>query len=426
MKKLIFILLPLFLLANENTHYNKALKLFKEKKYQEAFEIFETLSENDLGNQNINFYMGRILFEMGEYDMAISYFERILFSQPTNSRAQLEIAQSYLMQKNYILATKEFETILSKKDLPEKVRENIKKRIEFITRNIQKHFFTGVLIFNAMYDSNTNNGTEGTIYYYNLPTTGSKPESDFTAQVISVLNHSYKYNDKVTIDNSLTLFAQDYNTVSDKNIEVLSLSVKPSITDGKNKYTFGFGIDKVRYNDASLYGAYNLFLGQTRIISKTTLNDINLKLTKKSYDKIADKNKNSYVFELKNDFKYKTENIGLFNFGINLSKELEINSSSTEINKNSYELSLSNSYPLPNKFSMTSLISTKKSMYNDYNSGFSNIRNDETTTLSLDLKRPLAKNLILGFTLSKLKNNSNQGAYDYDKHIIKTSLIYTF
>ncbi|MGB7402164.1 MAG: hypothetical protein WA916_06270, partial [Arcobacter sp.] len=41
------------------TSYDQAVKLFNEKAYEKAYEIFLSLSKNDLENQNLNFYLGR-------------------------------------------------------------------------------------------------------------------------------------------------------------------------------------------------------------------------------------------------------------------------------------------------------------------------------------------------------------------------------
>lgn len=209
LKKLIIsasIFTSVCLATDSFTNYDLAVKLFNEKKYKEAYEIFIKLSQNDLSNEKVNFYIGRILYELQEYDLAISYFERILFIQPTNTRSQLEIAQSYLMLKNYVQALNDFEELLKNKDLPENVSKNIQSRINYINSTMQKHFFSGVLMMNVMYDTNTNNGTEGTIYYSGLPTTGTAPEKDYSAQLISVLNHAYKYNEQFSINNSFVFF----------------------------------------------------------------------------------------------------------------------------------------------------------------------------------------------------------------------------
>ncbi|MGB7401583.1 MAG: hypothetical protein WA916_03345, partial [Arcobacter sp.] len=61
-KKILFLTLFItsLLFSKESlTSYDQAVKLFNEKAYEKAYEIFLSLSKNDLENQNLNFYLGR-------------------------------------------------------------------------------------------------------------------------------------------------------------------------------------------------------------------------------------------------------------------------------------------------------------------------------------------------------------------------------
>lgn len=153
---------------------------------------------------------------------------------------------------------------------------------------------------------------------------------------------------------------------------------------------------------------------------------MNFKYTKKIYSQDSNKLQNVNIFNLKDDFKLNTQNAGLFTFGINLTKELEINKASDLISNDSYQFSISNNYPLPDKYSLTSSYYYKKTIYVDENSGFANRRTDKQNSLSLEIKKSFAKNLIFSIGITRLENNSNQGSYEYDKNTIKSSLIYTF
>jgi len=423
------------LLANESfTSYDQAVKLFKEKKYKDAYEIFYSLSKNDLGNQTLNFYLGRSAYEQGEYDLAISYYERILFAQPNNSRAKLEIAQSYLMLKNYVQAIKEFENVLVDTKIPPNVRTNVQSKINYINNTMQKHFFSGALIFDVLYDSNVNNAASTGDYSIYVPTLNSnlslsnngKEESDYSADTIAVLNHVYKYKENMTLNNNLVLYAQDYDTKKDSNIELISFSSTPTYFVGQNKFSSGLGLDYVRLNDKDYLKSYNLTFSNSHIFTQLVLNDISFKMSKKSYDQTADKNKDSYVFELKNAYKHKTEQYGLFTLNTIFNKEIERKPTRTDVTKKTFELNLQNSLPLPSKYTLNTKIGTKKVIYTDKDVNFLNRRTDKTHSFELGFTKPISKNLILGLTGTFTNVLSNQAPYDYSKQAVKSTLIYTF
>ncbi|WP_419770112.1 MAG: tetratricopeptide repeat protein [Candidatus Marinarcus sp.] len=436
-KKILFLTLVMtsLLFSKESlTSYDQAVKLFNEKNYKEAYEIFISLSKNDLENQNLNFYLGRCEYEQGEYDRAISYYERILFAQPNNLRAQIEIAQSNLMLKNYTQAIKDFNAVLVNADTPADVKKSITSRLIYIKQTMQKHFISGALVFDLSYDSNVNNSATAGEYSLFVPQLGTdltlnndgKEESDYYYDAIAVINHIYKYNESFSLNNSLVAYTQDYDTKKDSNIDVISFTSTPTFYEEANKYGTGLGIDYVRYNDKDYLKNYNLILSNSHIFAQTTLNDITFKLSKKLYDQEEDKQKSAYVFDLTNNLKYKTENFGLFTLDTAYSKEIEIYEQRTDISKESFEIGLENSLALPYKFNLNTNINSKKVIYRDTDVNFLSRRVDKINSLSIGISRPLRKNLIFALKGTATNNMSNQAPFDYKKQVIKSSLIYTF
>ncbi|WP_298753025.1 tetratricopeptide repeat protein [uncultured Arcobacter sp.] len=422
------------LLANETfTSYDQAIKLFKEKNYKDAYEIFHSLSKSDLGNQTLNFYLGRSAYEQGEYDLAISYYERILFVEPNNSRVKVEVAQSNLMLKNYAQAIKDFNTVLVNANTPADVRKSIEARLAYIKRTMQKHFINGALVFDLSYDSNANNSATPGDYSVFTPQLGTvtlsnsaKEESDYTYDAIAIINHVYKYDEEFSLNNNLVIYTQDYDTKKDSNIDVISFSSTPTFYKGANKYSTGIGMDYVRYNDKAYLKSYNLILSNSHIFTQTTLNDITLKISKKLFDQETDKEKNAYAFNFIDALKYKTENYGLFTLNTSYIKELEIYEQRTDVSKETYELSLENSLALPYKLNLTTTLGSKKVIYTDTDVNFLSRRVDKINTFALGITRPLRKNLIFALKGTATNNISNQAPFDYKKHVIKSSLIYTF
>lgn len=416
------------------TSFDQAVKLFHEKNYKEAYEIFISLSKNDLENQKLNFYLGRCAYEQGEYDIAISYYERILFAQPNNLIAKIEIAQSNLMLKNYTQAIKDFNAVLVNANTPVDIKKSIEERLAYIRQTMQKHFISGALVFDISYDSNVNNSATAGTYSVFVPQLGTdltlnnnaKEESDYYYDAIAVINHVYKYNEKFSLNNSLVAYTQDYDTKKDSNIDIISFISTPTFYKGANKYGTGFGIDYVRYNDKDYLKNYNLILSNSHLFTQTTLNNITFRLSKKLYDQEEDKQKSAYVFDLTNSLKYKTENFGLFTLDTSYSKELEIYEQRTDVSKESFEIGLENSLALPYKFDLNTNINSKKVIYRDTDVNFLSRRVDKITSASIGISRPLRKNLIFALKGTVTNNISNHAPFDYKKRVIKSSLIYTF
>ena len=416
------------------THYDQALKLFKDKNYKEAYKIFYLLSKNDLGNQNLNFYLGRCAYEEGEYDIAISYYERILFMQPTNLKTKIEIAQSNLMLKNYTQARKFFNEVLGNINTPFDIKEEIKAKLLYIEKTVQKHFFSGALVFDVSYDSNVNNSASSSEYSIFVPQLGTdltlensvKDESDYIYDAVAVLNHVYKYTNNISINSNFLLYSLDYDTKKDSNIDVISFTTTPKFYTALNTFSSGIGIDYIRFNDNDYLKNYNLILTHSHIFSPITLNELSFKTTKKDYDQKADKTKDSHLFELMNTLKHKTEHYGLFTLKTLLNKEISKKTTRTDVDKKSYEINLENSFPLPNKYNLTTSLGTKKVFYKDTDVLFLTKREDTINTVSLGISKPLRKNLLFALKGTIQKNISNQAPFDYKKHIIKSSLIYTF
>ena len=420
--------------AESLTSYDQAVKLFNEKAYEKAYEIFLSLSKNDLENQNLNFYLGRCEYEQGKYDIAISYYERILFAQPNNLRAKIEIAQSNLMLKNYTQAIKDFNAVLVNADTPPDVKKSIESRLAYIKQTMQKHFISGALVFDLSYDSNVNNSATAGDYSVFVPQLGTdltlnndaKEESDYYYDDIAVINHVYKYNEEFSLNNNLVVYTQDYDTKKDSNIDVISFTSTPTFYKGANKYSSGIGMDYVRYNDKGYLKNYNLILSNSHIFNQITLNDITFKLSKKLYDQEEDKQKNAYVFDLTNSLKYKTESVGLFTLDTSYNKEIEIYEQRTDVSKESFEIGLENSLALPYKFNLNTNINSKKVIYRDTDVNFLSRRVDKINSASIGITRPLRKNLLFALKATATNNMSNQEPFDYKKQVIKSSLIYTF
>lgn len=429
----ILLLAPFILNADVDSTFIKGKNLLSQKNYDEAYKVFYKLSQDDLSNMEIAFFVGRSAYEKGEYDLAISYYERILFQQPSNLRVKLEIAQSYLMLKNYIQAKKEFNEIL-KNNIPKNVRENIKSKLAFIDNSLRKHFFSGQYLLDIIYDTNVDNSPNSGDYTVYVPeilnnvtlNNSGEKNSDYSLQNILALNHKYKINDNFYFNNDLVLLSQNYDEKKDSDIQVVSFLTSPTFLEGKDRFSFALGLDKVNLDNKAYLNIFNTIFSNTHIFSQTSKNDLSLKISKKYYQQNSDKEKNSLVFDLKNNYKIISNKYGMFSFNLNFIKEIEEKENRTDVSKNSYIASIQNDLPLQNKFNLTTKIENKKIIYREQDINFLTKRTDNNIIGSVMITKQLSKNLSFSLTATHSNVNSNQESFSYDKNVVKTSLNYSF
>jgi tetratricopeptide (TPR) repeat protein len=77
-----------------SSDYKTGVSLYKNKKYQDSYNLFKKLFIKDFKNKNINFFLGLSAFELGLYDEALSAYERILIQDPNALRIKLEYAKT--------------------------------------------------------------------------------------------------------------------------------------------------------------------------------------------------------------------------------------------------------------------------------------------------------------------------------------------
>jgi tetratricopeptide (TPR) repeat protein len=79
----LFLFLPLF--VQSQSDYDKAVKLFNEKKFEEARPLFEKLLTKDVDNLIIIEYLGDIHGNLQHWDNCIFYYNKLKSLQPTEA-----------------------------------------------------------------------------------------------------------------------------------------------------------------------------------------------------------------------------------------------------------------------------------------------------------------------------------------------------
>lgn len=80
---LLFLFFPMMIWSQSN--FDKAEKLFKEEKYEQAQPIFEVLLKTDPTNLKVIEYLGDIAGSRKSWEEAISYYEKLKNLKPTEA-----------------------------------------------------------------------------------------------------------------------------------------------------------------------------------------------------------------------------------------------------------------------------------------------------------------------------------------------------
>lgn len=85
MKQIVFLFLFFPMMIWSQSNFDKAEKLFKEEKYEQAQPIFEALLKTDPTNLKIIEYLGDIAGSQKSWEEAISYYEKLKDLKPSEA-----------------------------------------------------------------------------------------------------------------------------------------------------------------------------------------------------------------------------------------------------------------------------------------------------------------------------------------------------
>jgi len=411
------------------SQYTKALKLYKQKKYQEAYTNFNALFETNLDDVNINFYLGRSAFALKKYDDAIVAFDRVLFSNPDSTRTKLEIARAYFMSKQYGEAKKYFIEVKNDPKAPQKIKEVVSKFLASIDKNTKKNFLNGVVLFGLNYDANVKN----TPKMLNNTTPNTDPTfSDVAHQEVLILNHKYNMGDTKVLKNDLMLFKKEFNdkAITDQNVKLISYTPAYNKTY-KNGLIVDYAIfgDMLWLDDEKNMKSYGIFPKLTYPINKKLIVQAHLKGQKKLYEKATDKRKNSLYFELSLGSKYLYTSTTTFGATVVATQERKIddNQVGIDVDKNSYQVKFNSTYLFAKKYSLAPSISLKTTLHKDQNPLNNNQRQkDNEYKFALMGTYIYSPQWLFQLGVDYTKVISNLEASQYHKHTFTFNVIRPF
>ena len=410
---------------------NKGIEYFKNNDFKSAIKEFSKIDDYK-DSESIDFYLARSYYEIGEYEKALIVFERISINDPENMRVKLEIAQTYLMLNSYDTAKIFFQELLNDNTIPIAVRNNIENRLKNIDKKNNKNLFSSSIMFGWGYDTNINNTTNEDSFNINSSNLGlvnvqssDKVNSTFY-ETAALFNHMYKFDEETYLKNSVVFYRQDFTKDRTKKLDVISLSTTPILKKDNMSYGINFSFDNVLYGNNHYLNNYSISPKISYAIDSTKIYETSLKITNKDFVRETDKGNDSFVYEYQNKLILQSEKLGLFDVSLTLGRETDEKNTRYDVSKDYETISLGNTYKLDEKLALNSSVQFSNVNYKDSNPLFVGKRHDDIYSLLLNLSYFYDNNTVIGLTYNHTEQDSTYTPNDYDKDLIKSSVIYTF
>lgn len=412
--------------------YSNAVNAYNQQDYQTAYKYFKEYIKNNAMDKRGNFFYGRSAYEVGQYNDALMAYEKVLMEEPNNLRVQLETAQCYFKLKQYDKAKEIFNMVLQHDSVPPQVKQNIYATLQSIDQQNTDHFFRTMFMASYVYDTNVNNASgdkDFTVYFSGVPTVlpndGEQP-SDSSLQLVASLNHTYKIDDTMGLENTFTGYTQQYFHQHDKDIDLVSFGSSLAQYGKLYKASIGLGYDHVWLDNAQYVSTLSLKGEYSRKLNKQLNYQSYVKLSDKNYQQSADELKDAYVYELYNALSYNSKEFGISSLALTLGKEQRQSGDRTDVNKQYYGVALGNSYNISKNLLLKTSLEYKQYDYENMDLLFLSKRKDTQESVSVGMIQSINKNLSVGASVQYIDNQSNHQPFDYDKYISKVYLYYGF
>ncbi len=416
---------------NATTQYKQALKLFKEKKYQKSYDLFNILFRDNLDDAKINFYLGRSAFELKKYSEAIIAYERVLFQEPNSFRVKLELGRTFFLYKAYGEATRLFNEVKNIQNVPPKITKTANKYLDLLSlkhnKNNSKHSLHGILMLGINNDSNIKNTAEphtlGSFAY-----SGTK-ETASSHQEIAVFNYKYNITNSLSTKQSFLLL---HKTMFDDKYESNNIKLykwTPSLTkiySTKLMVDYAVFMDILYENSISMLKTYGLYPSISYNYDDKNMITGNFKYQKKEYQQLIDILKNSSVLELSSTLTnlYSKKFINSYTFAY--AKEKRSIGTRTDISNTNFTLAFKNKYIYKPHISFSTSLSYKQTKFDELNQTFLFYKKDKLYNLGFSNTYVFDPKFIVQANINFIKQTSNIKADVYNKNTFALNLIRPF
>ena len=287
-------------LDNLNEIHKNAMKLLKEEKAEEAYELLLKPYQNNSYDKQTLFLLGSSAKQKGDIKTAIIYFEELLALDQNAHRVRLELASLYYEDKQYEKANEQFLIVKSAK-IPKQVESNIDRfKIKQQIKNQKNYNLSASLGY--MKDSNVNLGpTIDTVSLYGVDFTLSSDakETDDTAITLRANGDLYNQFNSFVLKSSLGVSKVDYSDQNTYDTSVYSISTSPMLLRGDTLYSVPITFSNIDIGSSEDYYLRNLAIAPTlkKPLSDSIIYSIKLNLEKKKYKSIPTKDGLTYGLE---------------------------------------------------------------------------------------------------------------------------------
>lgn len=426
---LIFSILSFVSIANSNLTLNAASNLLSKNHPKQAYELLKVDHKSTSTNAQEWFLLGLSAKEIGKLREAITYLKKVIELDPKQAdRAKLELAQIEYQLGNGDTA-KSYLTKVKASNPPKLVGDNIDNFLAIIAKNgsPKKYAFNASIGF--IHDSNVNAGPEvGSVLMFGLPFTLST-DAKATSDNAKVLKFGANYNtgltDDASVQSSVSINKTDYNKVN--NLDSLSMSLSNGVSyklDDKTVVSVPVVADWVKIGHDNSYYSYSYGLApqiRQQLDRQLALNG-NIAISRKKYQ--ANGKGDSENLSLGGGASYQIDNQSYMSGGLSLAR---VNADTDSSSSKSRGINARYGRNLTNGLQTSLGLNYNQSKYDAKEAAYTQIRDDKTTTLSLNANykiKEIDSDLIM--SVSKTKNNSNLPIYQYKRQQVSVSISHRF
>jgi tetratricopeptide (TPR) repeat protein len=401
---------------------------YNQENYEQAYDLFSKAFRENPADVRANFALGEAAAKRGKYSHAVFAYDRVLMQEPAHQKARYGKARTLLALNQPEEARAEF-AVLLEQDLNPNVRESIRKTVEQMDQAAKRWRLEGLVSLSLFYDNNVNfgpsgdviNTLNGTLTLNNASTKNDSWGVGLTAGGtaacdIGVRGGWYGIGGS-TLYTTFMDDAPDQETFYGRVFGGVRRVERNALTELTVRY------DRMDYGHDHLLDVYGADAAYLR-----ALNRDNHLITRLG---IEHRDFNTGISNNGRDSIYSAAKVGWRHYFTNrrnrteLTGEIFSDYANKEVNRN-YGVLLKSAGELELYQDLIAYGSFQYrfATYEDNLTGtFAEAREDNQYTWSTGLRRPFANDWTVDVQHRYIRNDSNLGLYDYDRHL--TSLTVT-
>lgn len=409
------------------TAFEEGKRLLAEGQFPAAQARLQEAFSEEPDHLDISFFLGRAAMEAGDFETAVTAFERILIVNPDADRVKLELARCYMALGSRELARQYFRQVLATNP-PDAVWQNIQQNLAAIEAAEQRHYFSGLVTIGHVWDDNVGAVPTGDINLGGLSfKLDQKPESDHGLNGTVVLNHLYRWLDTpYSWKSSLLTYNTFYQDQTEFDLNLFGLSTGLVRQGEKTLWELIASANHVTLDDDRYVGTYGLATNFSWFLNRSVLLTAGAGLREKDYFDSDGRDATNWDVRFGPVF-----NVGRNRLGITVVHEAE----DADAALNSYDrnaIACRYDRQLPLEFAIYAGVRYQVSDYDRQDPLFLKTREDRETDMSAGVSKTLwhsadgRRTLAAQVSWTYSDVSSNISLYEYDRHVVNTSLTLAF